>query len=61
MKVSFAIIALLGVKAGDGYDNWGISNRNLQPLESSKFALHWNEDPTSVPSILSGKPYLTST
>ena len=23
--------------------------------------LHWNEDPHSVPSVLSGKPYLTST
>ena len=23
--------------------------------------LHWNEDPTTVPRPLSGKPYLTST
>jgi hypothetical protein len=35
MKVSLAIAALLGVEAGDGYDNWGISNRNLQPLKSN--------------------------
>jgi hypothetical protein len=61
MKVSLAISALLSVSADSGYENWGISSKNLQPLKSNKFQLHWNEDPTSLPLVLSGKKYLTST
>ena len=60
MKVSLATSLLVAsASAGSGYDNWGISNRNLVPLRPS--AYHYNEDPTSVPIILSGKKYLTST
>lgn len=61
MKVSLATLALLSVSAKDGYENWGISSKNLQPLKASQFAFHYNEDPTSVPAVLSGKKYLTST
>jgi hypothetical protein len=36
----------------------------IDKIQSKKFVrpptLHWNEDPTSVPDPLSGKPFITS-
>jgi hypothetical protein len=74
MKVSLATLALLSVSGKNasntlydlstvsgGYENWGISSKNLKPLKASDFAFHNNEDPRSIPSVLSGKKYLTST